>query len=99
SVGVPAVPYSQIEPSEEMRTANFGVIAIDRPVNWQVSGNGQSATIAPSAGASDAGVAYGVVIRSEQAPSTNMKATQLASAIIQSLRSGDPNMKQVGDAE
>ncbi|HKV47799.1 MAG TPA: M48 family metallopeptidase [Candidatus Acidoferrales bacterium] len=99
SVGVPAVPYSQIEPSEEMRTANFGVIAIDRPVNWQVSGNGQSATIAPSAGASNAGVAYGVVIRSEQAPSTNMKATQLASAIIQSLRSGDPNMKQVGDAE
>ncbi|MGH9574426.1 MAG: M48 family metallopeptidase [Candidatus Acidiferrales bacterium] len=97
--GVPAAPYSQIEPSEKMRTANLGVIVIDRPVNWQVSGGGQSSTIAPGAGASDAGVAYGVVIRSEQAPAANMGATQLTSAIIQSLRSGDPSMKQVGDAE
>lgn len=96
---VPSVPYSQIEPSENFRTANLGAIAIDRPENWQVSGGGQSATIAPSAGASDAGVAYGVVIRSEQTPAANMDATQLASAIVQNLRSGDPNMKQVGDAE
>ncbi|HKQ88888.1 MAG TPA: M48 family metallopeptidase [Candidatus Acidoferrales bacterium] len=99
SASMPAVPYSQVEPSENFRTANLGVISIDRPQNWQVSGGGQSATIAPSAGASDAGVAYGVVIRSEQAPAANMDATQLTSVIVQSLRSGDPNMKQVGDAE
>src|SRR5690348_5066196 len=28
-----------------------------------------------------------------------MDATQLASAIVQNLRSGDPNMKQVGEVE
>jgi len=99
SASMPSVPYSQVEPSENFRTANLGVIGIDHPENWPVSGGGQAATIAPTAGASDAGVAYGVVIRSEQTPAANMDATQLTSAIVQSLRSGDPNMKQVGDAE
>ncbi len=99
SASMPALPFSQIEPSEDFQTTNLGAFTIDRPENWQVSGGEKSTMIVPRAGASDAGVAYGVVIRSEQAPDPNMSATDLTSAIVQGLQSRDPNMKQVGDAE
>ena len=96
---VPAVPFSQVEPSANFRTANLGAMAIDYPQNWSVTGGQQSVTIAPSAGVSDTGVAYGVVIRSEAAPNSNMNPSQLAAAIVESLRNSDPNMKQVGDVQ
>ena len=99
STGVPTVPFSQVQPSANFLTANLGAIQIDRPENWEVSGGQQSVTIAPRAGVSAGGVAYGLVIRSGQAPAGNLNATQLTSAIVQSLRGSDPNMKQVADVQ
>jgi hypothetical protein len=75
-------------------------LKIDRPENWEVVGSQQtSATIAPWAGVSGGAVAYGAVIRVGPAPAANMTTDQLAAAIVQSLRSSDSNMKQVGDIQ
>ena len=99
SAGVPAVPFSQVQPSGNFRTTNLKFMLIDRPENWEASGELPSVTIAPPGGTSPGGVAYGVVIRSGQAPAANTDAIQLTSAIVQSLRGTDPNMKQVGDIQ
>jgi hypothetical protein len=97
---VPAVPVTQVEPNSNFQTANLGVMKIDRPGNWEVIDADQSsATIAPRAGVSANAVAYGVVIRQVRAPSANLSAEQLTAAIVQSLKSGDNKMKQVGEIE
>jgi len=97
---VPAAPVSAVEPHSNYLNANLGVMRIDRPENWEVMGGDQnSATIAPRAGVSDNAVAYGVVIRQVRAPSANLGPDRLTAAIVQSLRSGDAKMKQVGDIE
>ena len=73
---------------------------MDRPENWDVVGGQQSsATIAPRAGVSGGAVAYGTVIRAGRAPAANLSMDQLTAAIVQSLRSSDSNMKQVGDIQ
>ena len=96
---VPAVSWTELQPSSNFRAADLGILRIDRPENWDVIGGDQqsSATIAPRAGVSAAAVAYGVVIRQGRAPASNMETGQLTAAIVQSLRSSDSNMKQVGD--
>ena len=99
AANVPAVPFSQIQPSGNFKTANLRVMLIDRPDNWELSGGQGSVTIAPRAGTAGGSVAYGVVIRSGQAPEPNMDAGRLTSAVIDSLRNGDPNMKQVRDVQ
>jgi hypothetical protein len=97
---VPAAPVSAVEPHSNFLNANVGVMRIDRPENWEVMGADQnSATIAPRAGVSENAVAYGVVIRQMSAPSANLAPDRLTAAIVQSLRSGDAKMKQVGDIE
>jgi hypothetical protein len=77
---------------------DLGALKIDRPENWDVIGGQKtSATIAPRAGVSAAAVAYGVVIRVGHAPEANMSPDQLTGSIVDGLRRGDPNLKQIGD--
>ncbi|HKV05594.1 MAG TPA: M48 family metallopeptidase [Candidatus Acidoferrales bacterium] len=100
TASVPPASWSEIQPSSNFQTADLGALRIDRPENWGVVGTqNSSATIAPRAGVSDVAVAYGVVIRVERTPAANMSASQLTAAVVQSLRSNDAKMKQVGDIE
>jgi predicted Zn-dependent protease len=95
AAGMPAVPMGAVQPSPQFVAVDLGALSMVRPQNWELLDNQQaSATIAPRAGVSAAGVAYGVVIRSGRVPAANMNAGQLTAAIVQSLQSGDPNMKQ-----
>jgi Zn-dependent protease with chaperone function len=97
---VPTVSFSQVQPSSNFRNADLGAMKIDRPENWDVIGGQQSsATIAPRAGVSAGAVAYGVVIRVGQAPAANLSTDQLTESIVQTLRSSDANMKQIGDVQ
>jgi len=97
---MPAVSISAVQPSSNFQIADLGGLRIARPQNWEVIENQQSsATIAPRAGVSGGAVAYGVVIRSERAPSANMSPSQLTEAVAQSLQSGDSNMKAVGQIQ
>jgi hypothetical protein len=98
--GMPAVPMAAVQPSASYAAVDLGAFRMARPQNWELLDNQQaSATIAPRAGVSAAGVAYGVVIRSGRLPAANMNAGQLTTAIIQSLQSGDPNMKQASQIQ
>jgi hypothetical protein len=97
---VPFAAISDVRPSSNFRTADLGALKMDRPENWDVIGGQQSsATIAPHAGVSGGAVAYGAVIRAGRAPAANLSMDQLTAAIVQSLRSSDSNMKQVGDIQ
>jgi hypothetical protein len=97
---VPTVSISAVKPSLDLQTADLGALMISRPQNWEILENQQSsATIAPRAGVSGGAVAYGVVIHSTRAPAGQMTASQLTSAIAQSLQSSDSNMKVVGQVQ
>ena len=97
---MPAVSASAVLPSSSFQTADVAGLRISRPQNWDVISNEQtSATIAPRAGASGGSVAYGVVIGTTRAPSANMSASQLTSAIAQNLQSSDSNMKVVSQVQ
>jgi predicted Zn-dependent protease len=97
---MPAVALAQVMPSQTFQIADLGALRMSRPQNWEVLENQQSsATIAPRAGVSGGAVAYGVVVRAGRAPAANMNAGQLTSAIIQSLQSGDGNMKQASQIQ
>jgi len=99
SASIPPVSLNQVQPSPTFQTVDLGALQIDCPENWSViGGQGSSATIGPRAGVSEGAVAYGVVIRTGRAPA-NLDARQLTLAIIQSLQSSDPNMKQVGNVQ
>ena len=100
SAKVPAAAFSSVVPSANFRTADLGVMRIDRPENWQVFSSRQdfSATIAPRAGASGSAVAYGVVIQPLE-PDPSMSLQQLTAAFIESLQRDDSNMKRVGDIQ
>jgi hypothetical protein len=100
AAGVRSVSVAEVQPSSNFRSTNLGAVRIDRPENWEVIGAEQSsATIAPRAGVSQAAVAYGVVIRSGQAPSANLSASRLTAAIVQNLQNSDRDMRQVGDIQ
>src|SRR5205823_418915 len=61
AASMPAVSISAVQPSSNFQTANLAAgLTIARPQNWEVLGNQQTlATIAPRAGSSAGGVAYG----------------------------------------
>jgi Zn-dependent protease with chaperone function len=101
AVSVPTVSVTEVQPSSNFRNTDLGILKIDRPENWDVIGGQQtsSVTIAPRAGVSGDAVAYGVVIRGVRAPDPNMSVNQLTAAIVQSLQSGDSNMKQAGEIQ
>ena len=98
SSSVPAASLSQVQPSASFATADLGLLQIDRPENWDVrGGQNSSVTIAPTAGVSAGAVAYGVVIRAVQMSEADPEVTRATAAIVKSLSSDDPNMKQVGE--
>ena len=97
---MPAVPMGAVQPSANFQTVDLGALRMARPQNWELVDSQQSsATIAPRAGVSAGAVAYGVVIRSGRAPAGNMNPSQLTAAIVQSLQSGDSNMKQASQIQ
>ncbi len=99
--GPPSVPFAlwtAVEPSSKFRSADLGMIRMDRPENWEVIQSQQSsATIAPRAGVSNSAVAYGVVIQAVQIQDADMSPGNITAAVIQNLRNGDSRMRQLGD--
>jgi Zn-dependent protease with chaperone function len=101
AASIPWVSVTEVQPSSNFRNTDLQVMRIARPENWDVF-NGQqssSVTIGPRAGISGETVAYGVVIRVVRTPDPNMSVSQITAAIIQSLKSGDSNMKQSSEIQ
>jgi len=98
---VPTVPVTDVQPSSNFPQTKLSTMKIERPENWDVMQGRQqdSVTIAPRAGVAGSAVAYGVVIQVVQLPDAKMSVQQITAAIVQSLKSGDSNMKQGGEIQ
>jgi hypothetical protein len=83
---------NSIIPANFFQPLNHSAFRIDYPSNWQVLGDGNSAvTIAPPAGISNDGIAYGAVI-SAYRPQVQQGLSTSTQQIYQALRYSNPAM-------
>jgi beta-barrel assembly-enhancing protease len=85
------VSIKQVQPSDRFAQARQSGFSIDYPDNWKTAGDANSFMIAPPAGVSQSGVAYGVVIN----PATNANGSldQATQQVIRSLQQENPAMR------
>jgi hypothetical protein len=94
-----AVSWSDIAPSSKFVFTDLGVAKMVRPQNWRVFApqqQGQSVTIAPSAGVVGNGIGYGVVINAVTLTDSSGNIDQITSRIANSLESGGSGLRTVG---
>lgn len=94
-----AVSWSDVAPSTHFVLTDIGLARIVRPQNWQVIApqqQGQSVTIAPSAGTVGNGIGYGVVIDAVTPTSNSANIDQITSQIASNLESGQNGLKAAG---
>ena len=90
------VAFKQIKPSGNFAQHEGQGFTVSYPDNWKVNGDQNTTIIAPPSGASDTGIAYGVVLgtRPESGGSSLDDATkQLADGLAQD----NPGMKVSGE--
>src|SRR5438067_1027800 len=91
------ITLKQVKPSGRFKQLQQAPVSISYPDNWQVSSDQNSGiTIAPAAGASQGGVAYGVVINmgQDQNASSLDQATQ---DLVQGLVQSNPGLQPSGN--
>jgi len=101
AASMPAVPFTDVQPSSIFERTELNSIRILRPQNWDAVPGQQpdSVTIAPRAGANGNAVAYGVVVQAVQPPSTNISVEQITAAIVKNLENSDSNIKLSGEIQ
>src|SRR5215472_6222502 len=91
------VSLRDVRPSNRFAQTQQKDFSISYPDNWQATGNDKSFLIAPPAGVSQAGIAYGVVIdTSFPAGGSLDNATQ---QVIQSLMKDNTGLRREGEAQ
>jgi predicted Zn-dependent protease len=97
SADVTNVSLRDVRPSNRFAQTQQKAFSISYPDNWQATGNDKSFLIAPPAGVSEAGIAYGVVIdTSFPARGSLDDATQ---QVIQSLMKENAGMRREGEVQ
>jgi hypothetical protein len=86
------VTYDQIKPSASFVEFEQSAFVIDYPANWKASSDATSFRIAPTEGAAEDMIAYGVVIST--APSSGA-LTQATQALVEILQKSNPGMHAV----
>jgi len=89
------VSLEQVRPSQTFRQAEQRGFSISHPENWQASGSNNSFLIAPAAGVSQAGVAYGVVI--DLTNPTDGSLDEATQAVLDNLLKENPGMRVTSD--
>lgn len=89
------VSYKQVEPSSNFKQFQQGGITISYPDNWQTGGDQSSAMIVPPAGAGQGGIAYGVIIGSQQMGGGNLDQT--TQALVQGMQKDNPGLQPAGE--
>ena len=93
------VTLQQVKPSGRFKQLQQGPVSISYPDNWQVSSDQTSGiTIAPAAGASQGGVAYGVIINMGQDQNAN-SLDQVTQDLVQGLTQSNPGLRASGNAK
>jgi hypothetical protein len=95
AAGVVDVSLEQVRPSQTFRQAEQRGFSISHPENWQASGSNNSFLIAPPAGVSQAGVAYGVVI--DLTNPTGGSLDDATQAVLDNLLKENPGMRVTSD--
>jgi len=93
--GLANVSYSQVQPSNNFKQFQQPGLTISYPDNWQTGGDQNSAVIAPPEGAGQGGIAYGVVIGTQQA---GADLDQAAKQVLQSMENDNPGLQAEGNA-
>lgn len=89
------VSLQQVQPSDRFTQTQQSGFAIDYPDNWKTGGDANSFMIAPPAGVSQSGIAYGVIIGA--APNANGSLDQATQQVIQNLQQENPGMRASGE--
>jgi hypothetical protein len=89
------VSLEQVRPSPTFRQAEERAFSISHPENWRASGSNNSFLIAPQAGVSQAGVAYGVVIDITSPGGGSLDAA--TQAVLDNLVKENPGMRVTSD--
>lgn len=93
------VTLKQVKPSGRFKQLQQGPVSLSYPDNWQVSSDQTSGiTIAPAAGASQGGVAYGVVINMGQDQNAS-SIDQVTQDLVQGLTQSNPGLRASGNAK
>ena len=91
------VTLQQVKPSGKFKQLQQGPVSLQYPDNWQVSSDPNSGlTIAPAAGASQGGVAYGVVINGGQDQNAS-SLDDTMQKLVQSLVQSNPGSSASGN--
>lgn len=91
------VSLKQVKPSGRFKQLQQGPVSMSYPDNWQVSSDQNSGiTIAPAAGASQGGVAYGVVINMGQDQNAS-SIDQVTQNLVQGLTQSNPGLRASGN--
>jgi Zn-dependent protease with chaperone function len=85
------VTFAQVRPSDSFVEARRNGFSIEHPDNWWTNGGASSFLIAPPAGVSQAGIAYGVIIGA--APDANRSLDEATHQVIQTLLQENPGMR------
>jgi hypothetical protein len=97
AVDVTNVSLRDIQPSDRFKQTRQPGFTISYPDNWQAEGDSKSFLIAPPAGVSQAGIAYGLVINAFSPASGSLDdATQ---QVIRSLIKENADMRQEGEVQ
>jgi predicted Zn-dependent protease len=97
SADVTNVSMRDVRPSNRFSQTQQKAFTISYPDNWQAAGNANSFLIAPPAGVSEAGIAYGVVIDTSFTASGPLD--HVTQQVIQSLMKDNTGMRQEGELQ
>jgi hypothetical protein len=89
------VSYKQVQPSSNFRQFQQGGMTISYPDNWQTGGDQNSSMIVPPAGAGNGGIAYGVIIGTQQTGGGNLDQT--TQALVQGMQRDNPGLQPAGE--
>ncbi len=94
--GLANVSIEQVRPSETFTQTQLNGLSISYPQNWKAAaGDGNSYMIAPQAGVSQSGVAYGVLINAT--PNGGGSLDQATQQIVQSIEQDNPGTRVSGE--
>ena len=98
----PSVSSQSVLPSQRMINAELGPMSLAHPENWQVTmprQQGDYVTIAPPAGANEAGVGYGVLISSAAPPrGQRMSIDEITRTLVAEMQQRS-NVKPAGSMQ
>ncbi len=89
------VSAQEVMPSGQFQTLASQVFSIQYPSNWQAQQGQDGVTIAPAAGVSQAGIAYGTVINAVT-PQQGDSLDQVTQAVLNGLQQSNPGLRVIG---